>query len=163
MFRILSNNKGVGLIEAIVVVSIVSVAFSAILSAAVIFLKNGLYATDKVQALYLLEEGVEAARFLRDDSYTMNIMPSVGSGVFYVDPGAGGWTITTTNTPVFGRYTRTLELTDVYRRNSDDDIVPSTSGDPKYIDADTAKLHVSVTWSTGSVELDTYIANIHDN
>jgi len=162
-YRVTQTTKGVGLIEAIIVISVVSVAFAAILSASVIFLRSGLFAADKVQALYLLEEGVEAVRHLRNEGYTTNIMTNIGSGVFYLDPSAGGWTITTTNTPIFGTFTRTLELEDVYRRNTDDDIVPLTSGDPKYLDSETARLHVSVSWSGGSVELDTYVANIYEN
>ena len=154
---------GVGLVEAIVVIFIVSTALVGILVTSSVFLRTGFYAADKVQALYLLEEGTEAVRYLRDEGYTTNITPLIGAGARYLDPAAGSWTVTTTNTPIFGVFTRTVLLEDVYRKNSDSDIVPVTSGDPKTVDPDTAKLTISVSWGTGSVQTVTYVANIYED
>jgi len=157
------TQRGIGMVEAVVVISIVSVAFAAILSAVVFFLRGGLLAADNTQAMYLLEEGVEAVRFLRDESYSTNITPIIGAGVRYLDPNASGFTVTTTNTPVLGQFTRSIELTEVYRRTADDDIVPSTSGDPKAVDPGTARLEVAVTWAGGSLNTTTYIADLYEN
>lgn len=155
--------RGVGMIEAMVVITIMSVAFAAILSAAVFFMRGGMFATDQVQALFLLDEGVEAVRFLRDEGYTTNIDPLVGSGVFYIEPVTNGWTSTTTNNLILGKYTRTMEVTEVYRRDSDDDIVPVSSGDPKTLDPGTVRLLVTVSWGTSEVESISYITDLYEN
>jgi type II secretory pathway pseudopilin PulG len=156
------QHQGIGLIEAVVVVSIISVAFVAILSAAVFFLRAGLTSAERVQAMTLLEEGVEAVRFLRDQGYAVHITPRIDAGVFYVEPTAGGVAATTTNTLIFGEFTRTVELETVYRNNSDD-IVPSTAAGWKAVDPGTAELTVRVTWPGGSVDTVTYIADIYEN
>lgn len=161
--KYLTTQRGVSIVEAIFVISILSVSFAAILSAILFFLRGGLYATDQAQALFLLEESVEAVRFLRDESYLINITPLVGTGTYYLEPISSGWTTTTTNTPVFGRFTRSIVVSEVYRRVSDDDIVPATSLDVKVIDPGTIKLDVSITWPTGSVQSTTYVTDLYKN
>lgn len=161
--HVLHARRGVGLVEAIVVISIASVAFAALLSSAVFFLRGGLASADRAQALYVLEEGVEAVRFLRDQGYASNITPRIGAGTFYLAPTTGGFISTSTSRTELGAYTRAVTLSSVYRRVSDDDIVPSTSGNPKVIDPDTALLSVTVSWSGGSVDTQTYVTNIYDN
>jgi Tfp pilus assembly protein PilV len=155
--------SGVGLVEAIVVISIASVSFAALLSSAVFFLRGGLASADRAQALYVLEEGVEAVRFLRDQGYTTYITPRIDAGTFYLAPTTGGFEATSTSAVELGAYTRAVTLSRVYRRISDDDIVPSTSGSPKAIDPKTALLSVTVSWAGGSVDTQTYVTNIYDN
>ena len=157
------NAGGVGLVEVIVVVSIASVAFAALLSSAVFFLRGGLSSADRAQALYLLEEGVEAMRFMRDQGYTVNIAPNVNTGTFYLAPTTGGFEATSTAQTDLGAFTRTVSLARVFRRNSDNDIVPQSSSDPKAIDPDTALLTVSVTWPEGTISTQTYITDLYDN
>lgn len=158
-----SGQRGVGLVEAIVVISIASVAFAALLSSAVFFLRGGLSSADRAQALYLLEEGVEAVRFLRDQGYSIHITPLIGSGTLYLTPTTGGFEATSTSALELGQYTRSFTLTRVYRRVSDNDIVPSTSSDPKAIDPDTALLSVTVSWAESSIDTQTYVTNLYDN
>lgn len=146
-----------------VVISIISVAFAAILGAAVFFMRGSYFAADQAQALFLLDEGTEAIRFMRDEGYTTNIEPLVGSGEFYIEPITNGWTSTTTNNLIFGKYTRTVELTEVYRRNSDDDIVPDTSGDPKTLDPGTTKLLVTVRWGSNEIRATSYVTDMYEN
>ena len=157
------HQTGVGLVEAIVVISIASVAFAALLSAAVFFLRGGLASADRAQALYLMEEGVEAVRFFRDQSYSMNITPHIDAGAFYISPSTAGFEATTTAVVDLGAYTRTVTIEHAYRRVSDSDIVPATSGGPKAIDPDTAFVTISVTWPEGSVDTETYVTNMYDN
>jgi Tfp pilus assembly protein PilV len=164
-FRIQNRNthRGVGLVEAIVVISIASVAFASLLSSAVFLLRGGLASADRAQALYLLEEGVEAIRFLRDQGYTTNITPLIGSGTFYLAPTTGGFEATSTSPVELGQYARSVTLSRVHRRVSDNDIVPSTSSDPKAVDSDTTLLSITVSWASGSVDTQTYVTNIYDN
>jgi type II secretory pathway pseudopilin PulG len=158
-----SAQGGVSIVEAIVVISIISVSFAAILSAILFFLRGGLLATDQAQALFLLEESVEAVRFLRDEGYLINITPLVGTGTYYLEPTSSGWTTSTTNTPVLGKFTRSIIVSEVYRRVSDDDIVPSTSPDSKAVDPGTVKLDVIITWSGGAVQSSTYVTDLYEN
>ena len=153
---------GIGLVEAVVVVSIISVAFAAVLGSAVFFLRAGILSADRAQAMFLAEEGIESVRFLRDQSYSTNIAPRIGSGVWYVEPTAGGVSATTTNNLVFGSFTRTVELEEVYRGNSDD-IVDVSAGVWGVLDPGTALLTVRVTWPGGDIERMTYVADLYEN
>jgi type II secretory pathway pseudopilin PulG len=157
------KNKGVGLIEAIVVISIISTSFAAVLGSAVFFLRGGLFAVDQVQALFLLDESAEAVRFMRDQGFTTNITPLVGIGPQYLTVSGSGWSATTTNTTLLGKFSRTIEITEVYRRNSDDVIVPVSSGDPKTLDAGTVRLEITIDWGGKSVSNTTYVSDLYEN
>lgn len=157
------KTRGVSIVEAIVVISIISVSFAAILSATLFFLRGGLLATDQAQALFLLEESAEAVRFLRDEGYQANITPLVDTGTYYLEPTSSGWVTSTTNTPVLGRFTRSIAVSAVHRRTSDDDIVPATSPDPNAIETGTVKVDISITWPTGSTHGTTYVTDLYKN
>jgi hypothetical protein len=160
----LSNNKkGIGMVEAIVVISIMSVSFAAILSAAIFFLRGGLFAVDQVQSVFLLDESAEAVRFMRDQSFSTNIAPLVGTGPTYLAYDSTGWNATSTNTLIHGTYTRSIELTEVYRKNSDDTIVPTSSAEPKTLDTGTVRLKIMVSWSRGANESTTYVTDLYEN
>ena len=157
------QEKGMGLVEAIVVIAIASVAFASILASAVFFLRGGLMNADRVQAAYLLEEGVEAMRFLRDDSYATNIVPLIGT-TFYLETTPTGYVATTTSATVLGAFTRTVTIDEVYRRTTDDRIVPATSADPKAVDPGTIELTVTVTWPRGApISVTTYVSDLYEN
>ena len=161
----LQNNtaRGIGIVEAIVAISVASIAFASLLIAGAYFIRGGLHAADQAQALFLLDESVEAVRFLRDESYATNIAPRIGSGQFYLAASNNRWSATTTSHLVHGKYTRSITLEAVHRRVSDDDIIPSTSGEAKYVDPGTALLTVRVAWGGGAVESATYVTDLHEN
>lgn len=152
-----------GIIEILIVITIMTVAFTALLLAATYYLRNGILVSHQSQALFLLDEGVEAMRYLRDDSFTSNISPLIGTGPFYIEPTTNTWVATSTNNLILGRFTRVVELVPVFRKNADDDIVPALSADPSHLDPDTTQLTVMVSWGTGSLETTTYITNLYDN
>ncbi len=165
MRRIIGHTRytqGIGLVEAVVVISIASVAFAAALSAVVFFMRGGLKSVERTQAIYLVEESIEAVRFLRDQGYSTNITPLVGT-TFYLEPTTGGFEATTTNNVINGAFTRTVTVDEVYRRTSDDDIVPVTSGDPKAVDPGTVHVNVTVSWASGSINMETYVSDLYDN
>jgi len=159
-----TTEKGVSIIEAIIAISMISVAFAALLSGAVFFLQGGLHASDQAQALFLLDEGAEAVRFLRDESYSVHIAPLIGTGVHYLEPDISQtWVTTTTNSPIFGKFTRTIIASEVYRKALDDTIVPSTSADMKSVDIGTTQFDITVTWASGEVHATTYVTDLYDN
>lgn len=163
MTQRIHTTRGVSIIEAIVVISVVSVSFAALLSAAIFFLRGGLLATDQAQALFLLDESFEAIRFLRDGSFSTNITPLIGTGTYYLEPNVSGWATTNVNTPVLEKFTRSIVVSEVYRKNSDNDIVPASSVEPKTIDTGTVKVDVVVSWQAGTVQGSTYLSDLYEN
>jgi type II secretory pathway pseudopilin PulG len=158
-----AQEEGMGMVEAVVVIAIASVAFASILASAVFFLRGGLMNADRVQAAYLLEEGIEAMRFLRDQGYAANIVPLIGT-TFYLETTPTGYAATTTNDVVLGAFTRTFTIEEVYRRTADDRIVPAISGDPKTLDPGTVELTVTVTWPRGApISVTTYVSDHYEN
>ncbi len=157
------SERGMGIVEAVVVIAIASAAFGAILGSAVFFLRGGMANADRVQAAYLLDEGVEALRFLRDEGYTANILPLVGT-TFDVGAVPTGYVATSTGALHLGAFTRTISMEAVHRRTSDDIIVPAGSADPHTLDPGTVAVSVTVTWPRGiPITATTYISDIHEN
>lgn len=97
-------------------------------------------ALERTQASYLLEEGIEATKSIRDDQWT-NITALSYSTPYYLVWNGTKWTLSTTP-GASSFFTRTLTFEEVYR-GATDDIV--TSGGT--LDAGTKKGTVTVSWS----------------
>lgn len=155
-------NTGVSLIEAVVGIGIIVIAMLGIISAYQYFLKSGLANTEKIQAVFLLEEGIEVMRYLRDDSWS-NISNLSTTTNYYLNFSGTNWSTTTTPTPVF-IFTRTVSLSDVYRKDSDDTIVASSSSEAKTFDPNTRLITISVSYPlSGDMTLSTYLSDIFNN
>lgn len=157
------NNRGIGLVEVIVSVGIIALSLIGIVGAFNFYIKAGIENTDKIRAVYLLEEGVEAVRFLRDGGWSVNIAGLSTYSPYYLALVGGSWEATTTAALIDDTFDRIFILGDVYRRNSDDDIVASTSAEAKTLDADTKEVTVRVSWSDEEVEAITYITNLFED
>ena len=159
-----SNNRqrGIGLVEVLVGVSIISASLVGLIGAFNLYVRAGLSNTEKLQALFLAEEGLEAVRFLRDSSFGGNIVPLSTATDQYLYFEMGTWSLSpvATTTDIF---TRTIVLDDVYRRTSDNDIVSVSSSDPKVLDPDARKVTVIVSWGRGTTTIITYITDLFDN
>ena len=110
------------------------------------------------QASFLLEEGAEAVRILRDNAWS-NIS-SLTSGTNYYTVFTGGtWTLSTTPNTV-GIFTRTITVANVNRDDVTKDIV-SIGGTQ---DSNTELVTVSVSWVDGgntiTKTLQFYIINL---
>ncbi len=149
-----------GIIEVIVVSSIASVTFVALLAAAAFYLRWGLFSAEKVQALYLLEESAEIARFIRNDDYATLIEPLIGVGPVHLEQTGAGWVTTATPQSIPGGFVRTIEFTEVYRRSSDHDIVPASSPEVKAVDSKTVRMTARVDWGSGAETLTTYLTDL---
>lgn len=114
-----------------------------------------------IQGDYLLEEGIEAAKLLRDVSYKSNFGKMSTTTPYYFSWNGTSWATTTVNTLIDGKYERKLALTDV-TRDVNSDIAPSGTYDP-----DLKLVTVSVSWrghtSTTTRSIQTYITNIFNN
>lgn len=152
-----------GLVEVIVAVTLATLAIAGSITAFSYYLRIGLTVSEKIQATYLAEEGLEVMRFFRDESWE-NIATLASSTSYYLSFGGSSWSTTTTLTLINDRFERVILLEDVYRRTSDDDIVASTSLEAKTLDPNIRKVTARVLWSVAEgsevVEVATYIADI---
>jgi hypothetical protein len=155
----LSNKTQVGffLVEAVVATA---------LSATVIFFLLGLVqnivkisqgSLERTQASYLLEEGQEAVKTIRDDGW--NNISSIGNGVTnYLSWNGTKWVFSSVDSTI-DIFTRTVVL-EAVSRDSNSDIV--TSGGT--VDIRTRKVIITTSWSTSSgtktEDLVFYIADI---
>lgn len=160
--------RGYSLIEIVISVAILAAFFSGAIVANYFELKIVNEGVRRGRAAYLAEEGLEAARIVRDMSWSNNIAPLV-SGTTYYPTFSINWKIISSDPgPIEGTYRRTVVFDDVYRKNNDDDIVDVSSLDPKYLDSSTKKITVAVSWtsSDGSAKVETistYLADLFSN
>lgn len=163
--------RGFSIIEIVVAAALLSIALFALVGAGRLAVNILHQKTLEAEANFLLEEGVETIRILRDQGWTANIAPLVPAAVYYpaFDPIPSRWRIVPSDPGLIdGLFTRTVIFNDVYRRNSDDDIIDVSSPDPKTLDPGTKKVTVTVSWTAraghiGQKSISTYIANVFEN
>jgi prepilin-type N-terminal cleavage/methylation domain-containing protein len=154
--------KGFGLIEVVVAATIITVFFVAILSTYSFFLKTLLGGTQEVQATFLLREGAEVSRILRDSSWSSNIVTATVGTEYYLSWNGSAWALTATPSYVDGLFDRTVTFESVYR-DVNDDIASSGT-----VDGDTRLVTVNVAWknstaATTTKTLQTYLTNLYGN
>jgi len=153
-------SSGIGLVEVIVSVAILAFSLIGIVGGFNFYLRAGIENTDEIRALYLAEEGIEAVKFLRDGSWDANVAALATGTPYQLAIVGTTWESTTTPVLIDNLFTRTFTLDDVFRRNSDDDIVASTSAEVKTLDPDAKEVAVRVSWADEEVETITYITNL---
>jgi len=162
---IVNFKQGIGLIEIVVGVGIISISLIGIVVAFALHFRAANVNTEKIQEQYLLEEGVEALRYLRNVSWNSNIAPLSTSTTYHLPFIGTTWEATTTATTTLETFTLTFVFSDVFRRTVDDDIVASTSPDTKYLDTNIKHVTMSVLNMTRNEEtsVETYLANLFNN
>ncbi len=160
------NIKGFGLIEILIVGAVIGIGFVGIAA----FLINSSGLTFQVirntEAVSLAEEGMEAVRSMRDESWSANIATRTSGTTYYPKISAvdSKWILTTDSADgqINDLYTRTVTFESVNRDATSDDIAPSGT-----LDEDTKEVVVKVTWNenqaTKDVTLTTYITNFIGN
>ncbi len=155
--------KGFSLIEVIVASSIIAVSVISILAVYTTFLRNTFDNTASLQASYLAEEGIEAAKSMRDFGWNQNINPlTVGTNYYpYFNTGANKWQATSSSSTIDATFTRTFKVDNAYRDASDNLVTSGT------LDSNSRLLTVNVTWvqgtSTKTKTLQTYLTNLYNN
>ncbi len=151
------DNKGFSIVEIVVACSIMLFSMFAVMALAQKSVQLSRFSLQQTEASFLLEEGAEAMRLIRDNNWTTISNLTAGTN-YYLTFSGGTWNLGT-NVVTDGVFTRKVVIATV-NRNSSDDI--ATSGT---LDANTKKATVSVSWllpngttSTKSVSL--YLANI---
>lgn len=157
-----NSQRGIALVEILVVIAIIGVAIFSLYELVVISRTTTSNQLRRTQALALAQEGIEAVRNLRDQSWGTNIEPLSTSTNYYATLSGSNWALTTTNPgPIDTLFTRTLVFESV-NRDANSNISESGSSDP-----DTRKVTATVTWTergnARSATLATYLTNFLDN
>lgn len=150
--------RGISVVEILVVVSIVSVAIFSLYELVVLSRATSSNQMRRLQAVAYAQEGIEAVRNLRDRSWDNNIAPVSTSSTYYLTLSGSAWALTTTNPgPLDSLFSRTITFASVMR-DSNGNI--SASGTP---DDDTRQVTVTVTWTergqARSLTLPIYLTN----
>ncbi len=149
--------------EIIIGTTIISLSLVGLITSFNLFVSTGLSNTQKVQAVYILEESIEAFRYIRDDGWTANISTLSKNVSYNLAFDGSNWEATTTSALIDNVFDRTITIVDVYRRDSDDDIIASTSPDSKTLDPNTVQVTASVSWDEDEVNATTYFTNIFND
>lgn len=156
-----NNKSGFGLLEIIIGIALISISVFGITSASAVSLRVMDDALNNVKASFLLEEGVEAVKMLRDTSWSLNIVPLVSGNSNYLNFNGLNWQTTSLNTFIDDRFERKFVLENVLR-DVNYDIAESGA-----LDANTKKFTVSVSWQeregTTTKQISGYITNIFNN
>lgn len=131
-------------VEILVAASIITVsvlAATAVAQKAVFASRQSLHTT---QAAFLLEEGAEAVRSMRDDAW-INISSLTAGTEYRIDFSGGHWTLTAASPTPIGIFTRKVVASDVYRSDVSGDIVPSGGT----LDPGTRLITINVYWNEG--------------
>lgn len=162
-----NNNKGFGLIEIVIATAVLTGSLIALISVFLLARNATELASEKLQAGYLLEEGAEALRFLRDSGWDGNIATLAPATDYYLsfDPAASQWAIVALAPPdIEGLFARSFRIENVSRDGSANiEAVYNPAND----DPETKKVIVTVSWmhknQSQAITLENYLTNLFDN
>jgi len=161
-----ARHRGFSLVEAVIASAICISVLIGVTGAFTLAMRSSLGNTQRMQASFLEEEGLEAVRILRDNGWAANIASLSVNTTYYLayDSAASTWKATTTAQLIDGTFTRSFSIYSVNRDGSQNIVVSGGSNH-----ADTKKVTVTVTWrqregsATSSHSLSTYLTNIFNN
>jgi len=142
--RKFSKNSGFMVVELLIGVSIITVSIFAAMIVAQKSINVSRQALHVSQASFLLEEGAEAVRIVRDNAWS-NISNLTASASYYPNFSGGTWVLDS-NLNTIGIFTRNVSVSAVNRDDTTKDIV--TSGGTT--DAGTRLVTVTVSWLEGA-------------
>jgi Tfp pilus assembly protein PilV len=132
--------RGMSLVEIVVGAALVLVSFTGLIAAYNLYLRQALAATPDIQATFLLEEGIEVVRFLRDAGWDANIEPLATGTPYSLLWSGSAWVSTTTRTLIDAQFDRIVTLGDAYR-DGNGNLASSGTLDPTM-----RQVEVSVSW-----------------
>lgn len=147
MFRRYVHRRGITAVEAVIGLSIAGLMLTYAAHAIVTFISSARAVTEKTQALYLAEDGLELLRFVRDNDWSNVSGLSLGTP-HYLDV-ASTYVRATTTPETIGDFSRSFTLRNVYRNSSTDDIVASTTSGA-VADPDSKYVTMTVSWDGGT-------------
>lgn len=153
------RQKGFSLIEVIIAAGIISISIMYIAKAYRDFIVLSSSNTARVQAAFLLDEGVESIKTMRGYSWS-TVASTTASTTYYMYWNTNRWVPTTTPQIIDGMFYRTLVFSPVYRDGS---FNIASSGT---VDSGSRKVDIAVTWSdrgsTSTRSMSMYIFNLFE-
>lgn len=157
--KFFNKNKGFTIIEVLVACFIISIVTISLMSATSKGISLSNNALSKVQANFLLEEGAEAVKSIRDTDW--DIISNLNLNTIYYlsfDNNSNTWSFVTDSFLIDEKFTRTITFYEVYR-DDEDNISSSGTIDPGF-----RMVEVNVSWpssvGTTSKYIKFYLANI---
>ncbi len=141
----IKKNKGFSLVEVLIACSIISISIFTIMSGASRGIQLSGLALRQVQAGFLLEEGAEAVKTIRDSGWS-NIT-NVTNNYLSFNTNTNLWSLTQTPNTIDSIFTRVVSIESVNRDSSSRDILESGT----YADSGTKKVTIIVSWNSGGV------------
>ncbi len=146
------QKNGFGLVEVVVGVSVALIVFFSVGQVSLLALKASEEKENRLRALNLAEEGIEAVRNLRDAGWSSNIANLNFGSKYYVATSSSGWILTSTNPGLIdGKFKRYVVM-DSVSRDANDDITESGGTD----DPGTKKVTSVVSWGGSSKKSSIY-------
>ena len=155
------SQKGISLVEVIIASAIIGVSMIYISNVYTNFLTLSLENTAKVQAVFILDEGVEALKTMRNYSWSQ-IASTTAATDYYLVWQSGRWQATTTKIIIDDTFVRKFTVSPVNRDAATLNIV-TTGGVPN---TDTKIINLDVSWNykgaTSSKSTSFYIFNLYE-
>lgn len=156
----MNKKQGMGMVEVIIASAVMSIVLVSIISVYSSLAELSLKNTEVVQANFLLEEGAEILRIMRDDGW-QNIESTTVNTQYRFLWNNTTW-VATTSLVLVDQFDRTVVLQNV-NRDTNFNIV-STGG---ILDPGTRKANISVSWNrknaTTTKMIETYVFNTLNN
>lgn len=154
--------KGFGVVEIMISTTIIAILGFSLIELGVVALWISQRTSDQTQAGFLLQEGAEAVRFLRDESWNNNISSLNNNTEYYLIWNGSEYELTTSEPQlVYDKFERTATFQAV-NRNAQNNISEVGVVDPL-----TRKVTIEINWeergNTVSRQVEFYITNLFDN
>lgn len=151
------QRRGVGLIEIVIGIGIFVMVIVSILGAHRFIVRFSGTTSHTIKAYYLLEEGIEVARILRDANWD-TFAGLTSDTPYYLSFSGNIWEATTTPIVIDNIFYRTIMISDVHRDGTGDIAASGT------LDPDTYLVTAMVTWTRGEMTttktMSAYLANL---
>ncbi len=158
------KQNGFGILEIVLAVAIVSGSLYALASVFILSGRTVELSRERLTASFLMEEGLEVLRFLRDSSWDGNIGTLAAGTDYYLsfNETTSTWSIqTAATTQIDGVFDRSFRVENVLR-DGGDNIAASGTADPE-----TKKIIMKVSWFSRNQSqvstLEAYLMDIFDN
>ncbi len=150
-------SRGFFLIEVVVASAVIAVVLMLLLGSIQNSVEASRRSLERTQVSYILEEGAEAVKSIRDTDWA-TITALSNDTTYYLVWSGNSWTLSTTPQSI-EVFTRSVSLDPVYRSGTDDIVASGGT-----LDTGTRKVTITTTWSSSSgdksEDLSFYITDI---
>ncbi len=157
-----NGKKGISVIEVLIASAVISLSIIYIANIYGSFVSISINNTAKVQAVFLLDEGVEAIKTMRGEKWSNIANTTIGT-TYFLHWNTDRWQATTSTSTIDGFFTRTFTSSAVKRDASTFNIQTDGSGT---VDTGTRKVDLTVSWAekgaTTTRTASMYIFNLYE-